>query len=178
MKDKIIAARYADALFEELKSDSNRKKAISELALIVDLISSSTDFYRMIYSPLVSSSEKISVFQSIFVKKKFNGQLLNFIKILVNNSRLDLLSEISSYLQLNMIESKGQLAVDAVFATKPTPALKTAVIKKLESLTKKRVLLNEKIDPSMIAGVRIQYGSILYDATVKAALDELRDNMI
>lgn len=178
MKDKIIAARYADALFAELKSDANRKKAISELSLIVDLISSSPDFYRMIYSPLISHSEKISVFKSFFAKKKFNAQLLNFIQILVSNSRLDLLAEISFFLQSDMIKSKGQLAVDAIFAAKPTPALKTAVIKKLELLTKKRVLLNEKIDPNMIAGVRIQYGSILYDATVKAALDELRDSMV
>ena len=103
------------------------------------------------------------------------NRVLNLTLILIENNRLSLLASIPEYFKSKMIESQGEVLVDVTYATKPTPTIKKDVEKRLTEITKKKVLVNEMVDASLIAGVRIQYGSILYDATVKAALDEMRE---
>ena len=50
--------------------------------------------------------------------------------------------------------------------------VKKELVKRLEHLTGKTIVLKDKIDPSVIGGVRVKLGSRLYDATIKGQLDK------
>ena len=176
MKNRVLSKRYAEALFDELKTAPLKKKVLEEMNLISSMLSTSADFERLVYNPMISVTDKSNVFRKLFKLKKMSEQFLNLTLILIENNRLSLLASIPEYFRSKMIESQGEVLVDVTYAAKPTPTIKKDIEKRLTAITKKKVLINEQIDATLIAGVRIQYGSILYDATVKAALDEMRES--
>jgi F-type H+-transporting ATPase subunit delta len=50
-------------------------------------------------------------------------------------------------------------------------------VAKLEARADSRIILEKKVDPSVIGGVRVTLGDYILDGTVRAGLDELRTTL-
>ena len=55
--------------------------------------------------------------------------------------------------------------------------LKERIISKMSEVTGKKISVREKVDPSVIGGIVIDYGSTRYDGSVKARLNALRQEL-
>jgi F-type H+-transporting ATPase subunit delta len=54
---------------------------------------------------------------------------------------------------------------------------KEALIKKLSAMTGKTVELENRVDPTLIGGIRLRYGGVQLDDTIRSRLDTLRRSL-
>lgn len=178
MNVQIIAKRYADALFTEAGGGKNSKKMWEELHELATLAQTNHDFKNLVKSPVILDSEKEAVFKSLKDSGKISDVLFNFICLLIEKKRLNIIADIDTEIHKLVLGEAGEIEALAVFASKPESAEKKELEAKLSTLTGKKVLLNESVDSSVIGGVKVRMGSILYDATVKGQLDKLKSRMV
>lgn len=178
MNFQIIAKRYANALFMEIEETKGSKKIWEELGELASLAGTNPDFANVIKNPTILDNEKKSIFAVLKKEGKISPILYNFLCLLVDKKRLVLLPEIDKAIRKLVIDESGQIEAEAVFASKPDAEAKKELEKKLSNLTGKKVILHEVVDPSVIGGVKVRMGSILYDATIKGQVEKLKATLI
>ena len=58
-----------------------------------------------------------------------------------------------------------------------TPRQRSALTAKLEAITGKTVLLTTEVQPSLLGGVTLRYGSEQLDGSIRSKLDRLRRSL-
>lgn len=178
MNIQIVAKRYAGALFSDVKERKESPKIWEELSALADLMKTSPEFAYIVRNPLITDEEKKAVFSAIKSQGEISGTLFNFLSLLIEKKRLFLLPEIDAEIKGFILKENGEVEAEAVFASEPDSAVKAELEKKLSSITGKKVLLKEVVDPSVIGGVKVRLGSILYDATIRGQLDRLKAALV
>lgn len=178
MNVQIIAKRYADALFTQAGGAKNSKKMWDELHELAALVQTNQDFKNLVKSPVILDSEKEAVFKALKDGGKISDVLYNFICLLIEKKRLNIISDIDAEIHKLVLSDAGEIEALAVFASKPESAEKKELETKLSTLTGKKVLLKDSVDSSVIGGVKVRMGSILYDATVRGQLNKLKSRMV
>ncbi len=178
MNIQIIAKRYAGALFSEIKEKNESPKIWEELSNLAELVKTNKEFANIVKNPTVTDSEKISVFSSLNNSGKISKSLFNFVSLLVEKKRLFLLEEVDAEIKRIILSESGVVEAEAVFASMPDSKEKAELEKQLSTVTGKKILLKESVDPSLIGGVKVRLGSVLYDATIKGQLDKLKASLI
>jgi F-type H+-transporting ATPase subunit delta len=86
MNEGLISVRYAKALFSLAKENNLLTSLKDDMELILSVYNGSADFKRMLGTPVIKPSEKISVFHAVF-NKKINPVSMNFLELVVRNNR-------------------------------------------------------------------------------------------
>ena len=170
-----LAHQYAIALFE-----LTSKQALSyldALKSIQETLDDNKDFYKFLASRSIDYQKKEETIDKISTLFKLE-HLSSFLKLLVKRHRLGLLKEINAeYLSLynDSIKAKEGL----IYSVKP---LKETDIKKIEKSLEKRfgckISLQNKIDESLIGGVRVYIDGKLFDGSIKTRLIELEKTLL
>ena len=179
MGNGLIARRYADAFYSFIKqSNGSIDKVYEELASLSKLVEESSDFANIIKNPTITHEEKSNVFKTLNTSNKISQELLQFILILIEKKRLNLLVEIEKSIKSIMLLTENKLEAEAVFAEEPSDSIKEEIIKKLEKLTGKKVILKDSVNKDLIGGVKVKFGSQLYDGSVRGQLDKLKTSLM
>ncbi len=102
----------------------------------------------------------------------------NFDLVLVKNNDLKLLPAIINYFQEIWNREQGLLKVELSSARILNQESKNLVLNYLENrLSVSQIDLEEKIDPKLIGGFIIRYGSYIIDASLKNTLFKLRNKI-
>jgi len=101
--EELIAKRYATAL----SSVSKDMKSISEVLNIVTEAISNSEVKTVLTSPIISSEKKTEMILSTLGDKADNT-LVNFIKILGENKRLDLIPAIAKVLNADLQKESNE----------------------------------------------------------------------
>jgi len=102
--EELIAKRYVKALLEVISS--KEKSRYSEVLNSIASIFNSADIYEKITSPLISSTEKVAFILNGVADKDVH--LINFIKILGENGRLDLIPTIAKSLNQELQKERNE----------------------------------------------------------------------
>jgi F-type H+-transporting ATPase subunit delta len=73
-----------------------------------------------------------------------------------------------------MVERK-QLHVQVITAKKQSKKLMSDFQEMMNKKTNSEIILEEKVDPSILGGAIIQYGSHKFDTSVKSKLEDLNN---
>ena len=74
-------------------------------------------------------------------------------------------------------EAHNLLRATALTAVEMTPRQRSALTAKLEAITGKTVLLTAEVQPSLLGGVTLRYGSEQLDGSIRSKLDRLRRSL-
>lgn len=170
--------RYALALFEISKENSELEKIETEIKSLSLLLKESVYFKEMILSPTVDKNDKKEVMFAISSQNNFSLNLKKFLGFLAIQNRLFYLSSIIENF-LNLVSnSKGELKGKLVSSKKLTADERTAIQSELSKDFKSSLNLDYKHDPDLIAGLIIQVGSVMIDTSIKTKLKKLEKNML
>jgi F-type H+-transporting ATPase subunit delta len=170
-----IAGRYAKAFFQAANQESLFQDCLIELALFSDIIRNNGNLREFLMNPVFSREDKKSVMDFLIKKSGISGLTANFLKLLVDKRRVELIPEILESYRRMMDAKLGILRV-AVKTALPLSAELSADLKnQLEEQTKKRVEMTVSEDPSLIGGLLVQIGNTCYDGSVRAQLNNIRD---
>lgn len=181
MKEMVIstpARRYAHALMEISIKQRSFTKVLEELELFQRQTVDTPQLGQLLLNPAVPREMKERVLTDVGGKLKLQELTMNFLKLSIRRDRLNLLSEILESAERQFLERQGILVVEVTTARKLDADEQTVLAAKLESFTGKKVQLENRIDPALIGGAVTRIGTTLYDGSVQAQLEQLKDKII
>jgi len=168
-----LSKRYALGLIKALKSEAEYTAVKRELERFHQLQEGDPEFRAGLVTPMLSREQKEELLEVLRNRAGFSAKTMNFIGALADESRLERLGEILDVLDDLWLESRGieKLLVASVVPLDDTQRSRLA--SKLEDALGKSVRLEFSIDPGLIAGIRIERGSVAYDLSVAGNLRKL-----
>ncbi|KAI3686028.1 hypothetical protein L1987_79697 [Smallanthus sonchifolius] len=170
------AGSYAAALAEVAIGNGTLEATVKDLDLVDKLFSDETTF-NYFTSPIVSLEEKRALIDDITASGKLQLHVCNFLNILIESKRIDLIKEIVKEFELvyNKLTETELAVVSSVVKLEDQHLEQIA--KQVQKLTgAKKVRVKTVIDESLVAGFTIRYGnsgSKLIDMSVKKQLEEI-----
>ena len=172
------ARSYALALYELSKEDAELDKNTQDVKNLNKLLDDSDDLKESLTNPTVSKEIKKNVLSIIAEKSNFSKNLKNFISFVADKNRLFFLDKIiKSFLNL-VSKSKGESEAILISAKKLSAEEKEKIKIEMSQNFKSSLNIDYKYDPSLIAGLIIQIGSVMVDASIKTKLKKLEKSMI
>jgi F-type H+-transporting ATPase subunit delta len=177
MSDFKVSHRYATSLLQSAVEKKNLEAVSADIQLIVNILDQNRQLQLMLENPVIRPELKLSVLKEIF-EKRISKDSLNFIEFIVSRKRENILPAIGKrFLELHD-EHLGIANVSVATSTEFTDGQKKILQSRLESILKKKVKLNFKIDLNLVGGFIAKVGDTLYDASIKHQLDLLRKQFL
>lgn len=170
------ASSYATALADVAKSN-NTLDATSADVEKVEKIFSDPQVLEFFTNPTIDVLKKRQVLDEIISSSELQPHTANFLNILIDAKRIDLIKEIVEEFELvyNQLTDTELAVVSSVVKLESQHLAQIA--KQVQKLTgAKNVRIKTLIDPSLVAGFTIRYGnsgSKLIDMSVKKQLEEI-----
>ena len=172
------AKSYALALYELSRESLELDKVEIGIKSLKNLLNDSPDFKEMIMSPTITKDDKRSVIFKIADKNEFSEILKKFLGFVAIKNRLFFLSKIiDSFLNL-ISDNKGELKAKLVSSKKLSEEEKKNIQSELSKDFDSKLNIEYTYDPSLIAGLIIQVGSVMVDTSIKTKLKKLEKNMV
>jgi F-type H+-transporting ATPase subunit delta len=159
---KKIAQRYAKALAFLIKDKSDLIRTEAELKLFSKLYTQ-TLLCKLFENPSFETGKQISIIK----KMKFGKELERCINVIIMNKRIKILKQLSEAYsgELNKNFKKAKALVTVSARLNSTEKIDT-MIKGLEKRLNKSIYYKISIDPSILGGIRIQLGNVVFDNTL------------
>ncbi len=179
MSRDIIARRYSRALFAIGQEQSEDQLAAfgKDLSEISQVLQESTELMRIFRNPVFGTEEKKAVLENILSKVNPSQMVKNFCLFLADKDRLVYLPDIAEYYSFLLDEAQGVLRGELVTAVDLDQDMKKSVQEKLESQSGHTVYLDYDVEPEIIGGLKLKVGDKVLDASIKAQLEILKENI-
>ncbi|KAA0058632.1 ATP synthase subunit O [Cucumis melo var. makuwa] len=166
---------YASALYIAAVKANCLDKAETELLDFTEASKRSTTFSEFINDPTVRKDTRIKVINDVCAEAKFSEITNNFLALLAENGRLKYVDSISKKFQELTMAHRGE--VKAIVTTViPLPAEEEKELKEtLQDLIGegKKVKLEQKIDPSILGGIVVEFGEKVFDMSIKSRAQQM-----
>ena len=171
---------YGESLYELAKDENLSQQICEELSVLNQCFVQDPDFIRLLSSPSLSKAERCQVLDESF-RGKIHPYLLNFLKILTEKGYMQHFSHCCDAYAQRYQDNHNILSVNAVTAVALNDRQTEALTQKLTRITGKTILLHNRVDPSCLGGVRLEYDGRRLDDTIShrmASVRELLNNTV
>jgi len=166
-----IARPYAEAAFK--LADAQGKLADWSAALgNLAAVAADARVRAAVSDPNLSAAKVAGLFIAI-LQGKLSGEEENFVRVLAENGRLEVLEEIRDQFEVLKNEREGVVEAEVLSAFEMDPAQTADLIARLEKKTGRKVRAKVSVDKSLIGGVKIVIGDKVIDGTARAQLGAL-----
>ncbi len=169
--------RYAAALMDLAQDHKSLDGIEKDLNAIQAMLSDSQDFSTLTNSPLISKSQQQKGLTAIADKAKFQELTKNFMGVLVQNGRLNILTDIISAFDSELSQRRGEITVNATLAQDMSPQQKKSLQDSISKNIGAKITLKIKIDPEILGGMILTVGSKMIDDSVARKLERLQAAM-
>ena len=163
-----IARPYADAAFEQAKGQKALGAWLDALDGLAAIVSDAS-MKEVTSNPKLSEDQVYSLLTGV-AGERLSADQQNFVRILIENDRLQVLPEIRDLFVAKKNEHEGVLEADVSSAFAIDDATLAALKKDLEAHFKAKLNVNVRLDPELIGGVRIAVGDDVIDTSVRGKL--------
>jgi len=166
-----IARPYAQAAFELARAD-NALPAWSEMLNLAAAVAHDPQLVALVGSPRIPRSQLAELFISV-CGEHLTAQGKNFIRLLADNRRLDVLPEIAAHFQVMRAEAEGVLEAQMISAQPVTEAQRMQITAALKARLNREVTLTILTDASLLGGAIIRAGDLVIDGSARGKLTKL-----
>lgn len=173
----VVARIYAQALYDIGAAKGSLVELDSELSAVRDVIAQlDPDLRTFIEMPQLPRDEKWQVIRTAF-DGRVSRDILGLLHVLVSRRREKLVADVAFEFSELVNEGLGRVHAGVVTAKPLDEELVNALRQVLERSTEREVVLDQRVDPSMIGGIRINLGDLVVDGTTRRALHDLRRSL-
>jgi F-type H+-transporting ATPase subunit delta len=162
------ARPYANAVYQ-VASETKTEQSWSEALELMSAVVANKDIVSMLDNPRLKKEQKGELFLKI-IGDKLNDQQRNLVRLMAENSRLKIMSEVAEQFDVYRTTAEGKIDAVAVSAFPLTKAQESAITKSLKDKLGREVTLTTSTDESLIGGVVIKAGDTIIDGSIKAQL--------
>jgi ATP synthase, F1 delta subunit len=176
MAELTVESTYGKALFEAAKEVDKVELILEELNAIRAIFQEEPDFYEFFNTPVLSGPEKKKVIEKVFTGQ-LSDETYNFLCILIDKRRTCNFDRIVKEYQHLLNQSVGIFA-GTINSVEPLTDIQLSNFEeKTGKLLRKNVKLINKLDPSILGGVKIFIEGKVIDATIRKRLQDLEGSI-
>jgi F-type H+-transporting ATPase subunit delta len=169
-----LARRYAAALADVAIEQNNSEAVKSGFASFVDVFFESDDLRNFLESPGLDAGAKRSVIEKIAERMNVNLAVRNFIWIIVDHRRTEMLREIETAFREELNARLGIAEAEVTSARSLNDGERRELTAALERRTGKKIEATFREDKDLLGGATVRVGSTIYDGSVREQLARLR----
>lgn len=167
------AELYGGSLYDLAVEEKNSAAMMEELTGIQEIFKENPEYMRLLSEPSIPRAERLSL-----IDQAFDGQVHpyvnNFLKVLCEEGLIRELYSCIAQFRSRFYEDQNiaeAVVISAVpLSEKQISALKT----KLEKLSGKTIILQQKIDAGVIGGLRVEVDGKQFDGTLENRISTVR----
>ena len=160
---------YGGSLYELAAEEHLDEEILSEMKEIRALFRENPEYPRLLEEPSIPRKERLGLIDAAFGSQA-EPYLVNFIKLLCEKN---LLRGCFEAFQCRYYAAHNIAKAVVTSAASLSKEQEELLKKKLEAMSGKTVVMEQKTDPSVLAGVRVELDGKLLDGTVKGRLSEI-----
>jgi F-type H+-transporting ATPase subunit delta len=172
-----VAERYASALFDLARDESSIEKIEGELSNVSAMLDESSDFRRLVESPVFSAEEQEKAIGSVADSAQIAGLTGNFLRLVARNRRLFAIPGIIRAFHEMSAKHRGEVTAEVTSAhalsDEQVAALKSALKTKLG----KDVTLQARVNPALLGGLVVKVGSRMIDTSLRTRLMNVKTQL-
>lgn len=168
-----VGSVYGEALYTLALEENLSSEIFCELLALDQSFQQEPDFIRLLSSSNLSKPQRCQILDDSF-RGKIQPYVLNFMKILAEKGYMKHFSDCRKAFESHYNLDNGILPVTAVTAVAMDCDQRDRLTDRLSRITEKQVKLENRIDPSCLGGVRLDYDGKQLDDTVSHRLDAVR----
>ena len=170
--------RYALALFELSRENSELDIVEKNVCDFLELYNSSQELENFVKNPTQLYTNQIRVIKEISKIMKFSQNLEKFLSILVVKRRIFYTKQIfSKFLILNS-KKRGELTATLTSSKKLSSKEITTLNSELSRAIGSKIVFNNRVDESLLGGLKVQIGSLMIDTSIKNKLKKIEKLML
>ena len=177
MNETPVAMRYARALIQAADERDALDRVRADLEGLLELIRDSEDLRAFLSDPLIYPERKRSA-----VRRLFSGRIgdltLNFLLLLCDKRRERGLEGIVRAFLTLLDERRGLITAYVRSAQELSEDQRARLARRLSSYSGKQVRLDVQVDEALKAGFVTRMGDHVFDATLEAQLDRMRQRLV
>lgn len=178
MSKEQVAERYARALYE-LGAEANQLAPLTaQIASIASAYSVSEDLRNVLDNPLVAESEREGLLTTLATRLGLGPLAKSALRQLARRRRLSALPAIAERLATLADTRANVVRATVTTATTLPESYFSALGARLEQALGKRVVMERKQDPALLAGVITQIGDHTIDGSLRGRLAELQRRVL
>jgi F-type H+-transporting ATPase subunit delta len=166
-----IARPYAEAAFR-LADGAGKLAEWSTMLANLAAVAADPGMRAAAGDPNRSAAQIAGLFISILAGK-LSGEAENFVRVLAENGRLDVLDQIRAQYEALKNEREGVIEAELVTAFEMDRAQLADLVARLEKSTGRKVKARVRVDQELIGGVRVVLGDKVIDGSARAQLGAL-----
>jgi F-type H+-transporting ATPase subunit delta len=176
MPSRNIPRKYAEALFLLAEREGEPEAILSDMESLVELLRRTPTLLSFLESPDVAQQEKLKFLEDS-LRERVKQTTWLFLTLLLRRKRMALLPEIfSEYVGIDE-ERKGIQRAEIVSAVSLEENERELLTSTLRRITRKEVLIESRVDPSLVGGIIVYLNGRVIDGSMRNRLEELKDQL-
>ncbi|MFP7492590.1 F0F1 ATP synthase subunit delta [Terribacillus saccharophilus] len=177
MRDVTIVKRYAEALFEVAENRDIVETVRAELHTAKQVAQNDAAFLRYLSEPKVSLDKKKALIETSFAAASIETR--NTLKLLLDAGRIGSIPQMADVFQALHDEKQGTVQATVYSVRELSVAERQTVA---DTFSKKlgiqAVSIDNKVDPTLLGGLKVRIGNTVYDSSIKNQLTRIERNLV
>ena len=169
-----LADRYAAALYAHADENHVLDTVVSQMEHLGQVIDGSSDFRRLLESPLIDVKSATAAAQAVLTQEGFGKEVRDFVGVISVNRRLRVLRDVVSAFAALVAERRGIVTAHVVSAHPLNDVQRQQLRARLIEAGYGNVNIDERVDADLLGGLVVRIGARLYDTSLKSRLQRLQ----
>lgn len=170
----LLAKRYAEAVYASAKGQGAVDNVAADLQAVQQSLSAPAA-QALLTSPDVTPAERAAILDKLVAGR--HALTKNLVGVLQHRRRLEVLFSIHDAFRTLLMAERGEVEGMAESAHALAADELAALTTLAGRLSGKKVQLTSTVRPELLGGVRLVVGNVLYDGSLRAALDQLQHKL-
>jgi len=175
--DVAVARKYARALFSAALKAGNAERVHKDLDSLRALRDEDPAYLNFLVSPQVDTGQKHAFIRAVF-DPKVDPLVAGFLRLLVDKGRIVNLPRICEEFERLSEENRGIIRVGVISASALDADHEKRLNEELARLSGRKVILEKKVDASLIGGVVLHYQDKIIDRSIRRGLKTMSDALL
>lgn len=165
---------YAQAIFMLAQENGTLEEYHKGLALALQQFDENPEYLLFLASPNIPRGERISALEQAF-GNALPEHVLSLLKLLCEQGKIARFDECVKEFEALKAATENTVIAVATSAVELSEAQSAALKAKLQKLNGKTVILENRIDPSVLGGIIVEMDGKLLDGSIKRQLVEVKE---
>ena len=170
----LVSDRYASALYDLAAEKKLVDPVLEDLSNLKNMLKDNKELSLVIKSPLITSIDKLNIFESLLKKINANELTSTFLKVIQKNKRFsNLASIITQFMNINS-QKRGDVLADITSADELNDEQKNNITNQLKSILGDKLSLSFDVDKNIMGGLIVKVGSKMVDTSLSNKINKLK----